>query len=168
MVGPSIQTPADHPIVTSYVVCFWYRQRRWMFPRRESDGISRTPTPALLVITLVITDWSAASCATSRSARMSHADRGDERCPPLAPLAPDQPRPACDAAHALERRGVGRGPHGVQESARAEESDSRRDGSTNHSTAPSTTNSHQVSASASARCAPCVLNIARTAGVKGR
>ncbi len=46
--------------------------------------------------------------------------------PPLAPLDPHQPRPARDAAHALERGGVGSGPRRVQEGARAQESDTAR------------------------------------------
>src|SRR5437899_3929161 len=41
---------------------------------------------------------------------------------PLAPLAPHQPRPTLDAAHALARGGVAAGQGGVPEGARAEES----------------------------------------------
>jgi hypothetical protein len=62
-----------------------------------------------------------------------------ERRPPLAPLAPchsltlaHQPRPACDAAHALERGSVGR----VQESAGAVERDPARGWLTRLVTAP--------------------------------
>src|SRR5437870_1178019 len=48
------------------------------------------------------------------------------RRPPLASLAPHQPRPARDAAHALERRGVAASQGRVQEGSRAEESDPAR------------------------------------------
>jgi hypothetical protein len=41
------------------------------------------------------------------------------RRPPVAPLAPHQPAPARDAAHALERGGVGSGPRRVRRALRA-------------------------------------------------
>src|SRR5712691_7534186 len=53
--------------------------------------------------------------------RLGQGDRG--RRPPLASLAPNQPRPARDAARALERGGVAAGQGRVQEGARAQESD---------------------------------------------
>jgi hypothetical protein len=46
-----------------------------------------------------------------------------ERRPPLAPLAPHQPRPARAVAHAPERRGVVAGQSRVQAGARAAERD---------------------------------------------
>src|SRR5712691_1393903 len=60
---------------------------------------------------------------------MGHAGRrGSERHrrPPLASLAPHQPRPARDAARALERGGVAAGQGRVSEGPRAEESDPAR------------------------------------------
>src|SRR5713226_3688858 len=48
------------------------------------------------------------------------------RRPPLASLAPHQPRSARDAARALERRAVAAGEGQVQEGPRAEESDTAR------------------------------------------
>src|SRR6266849_2123738 len=45
---------------------------------------------------------------------------------PLASLAPHQPRPAGDAARAMERGGVAAGQGRVQEGPRAEESDPAR------------------------------------------
>ena len=46
--------------------------------------------------------------------------------PALAPLAPHQPRPARDAAHAMERGGVVRGPGRVQAGTGAAERDPTR------------------------------------------
>ena len=46
--------------------------------------------------------------------------------PALAPRAPHQSRPARDAAHALERRGMVSGQGRVQEGARASERDPAR------------------------------------------
>ncbi len=62
---------------------------------------------------------------TAKNRRSTRAARkpNEHRRSPLAPLAPHQPHPACDAARALERGGVGSGPRRVQEGARAEESD---------------------------------------------
>src|SRR4029453_15464551 len=51
------------------------------------------------------------------------------RRPPLAPLAPHQPRPARDVAYALERGGMVAGPSRAQASARAAERDPARGGS---------------------------------------
>ena len=54
------------------------------------------------------------------------AGRGSERRPPLASLAPHQPRPVRDAAYALERGGVARRPRRVQAGARGAERDPAR------------------------------------------
>src|SRR5713101_5423141 len=56
--------------------------------------------------------------------RLGQGDRG--RRPPLASLAPNQPRPARDAARALERGGLAAGQGRVQEGARAQEPDPAR------------------------------------------
>jgi hypothetical protein len=52
--------------------------------------------------------------------------RSSSDAPPLARLPPHQPRPARDAADALERGGVARRPCRVQVGARAAERDAAR------------------------------------------
>jgi hypothetical protein len=87
------------------------------------DGLSGGPRPRISPrpqASPAITTYGPGACTSvSRS--------GALECPsPLAPLAPHQPRPSRDAAHEMDRGGVGRGSRGVQESAGAQESDPAR------------------------------------------
>jgi hypothetical protein len=64
--------------------------------------------------------------AYRHSTRTGQRESKRHRRPPLASLAPHQPRPARDAAHALERGGMVSSQSRVQESARAAERDPAR------------------------------------------